>query len=160
MNSVENEFSIKELFCSGRVFEYLQEYILWCEKAGDSDENEDATQTALCDGNSSKERKNSQASKSKRKQKKDSPLFPNLAGFCRYLGISPEELCEAADSTPQSYARILAVLEDEALNSSLGTTVLTAYLKKRCGYDKESDSSGTSTQLSIKFEHEIFEDGE
>ncbi len=160
MNSVDGEFSIKELFCDGRIFEHLQNYILWCEKSAEDDENDDIGQTALCDGNSSKEKQNTSKKKNKYKRKKDSPLFPNLAGFCRYLGTSPEELCEAADGTPQSYARILAVLEDEALNSSLGTTVLTAYLKKRCGYDKECDSFGASTQLSVKFEHDIFEDGE
>ncbi len=160
MNSVDSEFSIKELFETDRIFDYLQDYILWCEKTNDDDECENAAQSALCDGNSSKEKQNTQKKKHKQKHPKDSPLFPNLAGFCRYLGTSPEELYEAADGTPQSYARILAVLEDEALNSSLGTTVLTAYLKKRCGYDKENESSGASTQLSIKFEHDIFEDGE
>ena len=57
------------------------------------------------------------------------------------------------------YGKILTVLEDEALNSGLSPALVSSYLKKRLGYDgiKAQESS---SQLEIKFEHDIFEDGE
>lgn len=98
------------------------------------------------------------AQESKRKSKKDS-IFPNLAGFCRFIGISTSELEVFGKSNPSDYGKILTVLEDEALNSGLSPALVSAYLKKRLGYDGASVQE-TSAQLEIKFEHDIFEDGE
>ena len=98
------------------------------------------------------------AQESKRKSKKDS-IFPNLAGFCRFIGISTSELEAFGKSNPSDYGKILTVLEDEALNSGLSPALVSAYLKKRLGYDGASIQE-TSAQLEIKFEHDIFEDGE
>ena len=84
--------------------------------------------------------------------------FPNLAGFCRFLHVSTAELEVFGRENPDIYGRILAILEDEALNSAISPTVISAYLKKRLGYDavKHHTEQG---QLEIKFEHDIFEDG-
>ena len=98
--------------------------------------------------------------KAKRKKAAKKASFPNLAGFCRYLGIATEELEEIACKYPTEYRRILTVLEDEALNSGLSATLLSAYLKKRLGYEAPQRNSGASSQLQICFEHDIFEDGE
>ena len=84
--------------------------------------------------------------------------FPNLAGFCRYLGCSTEEWFTMETSHPTEFGRLRATLEDEALNAAMSPTVIAAYLKKRLGYDKEpTDAEGA---LTVQFEHDIFSDGE
>ncbi len=85
--------------------------------------------------------------------------FPNLAGFCRYFGISMQDFERISKDCPQMASKILTVLEDEALNSGLSATIVSAYMKKRLNYDS-SLSPSYPTQLQIKFEHDIFEDGE
>lgn len=86
-------------------------------------------------------------------------LFPNIAGFCRFLKISTVELEEFGKNFPEDYNKLLTILEDEALNSKLSPTILSAYMKKRLKYDHAS-AIEPNTQLEIKFEHDIFEDGE
>ena len=54
----------------------------------------------------------------------------------------------------------LAVLEDEALNSDLSPTLLSAYLKRRLGYDTPARALAQKDQICISFEHDIIEDGE
>ena len=88
--------------------------------------------------------------------------FPNLAGFCRYLGVSVQSLEEAFRSYPDSYGVLCAVFEDEALNSELSPTVVTAYLKQRLGYGEKQEQTKSSCelpQLKLVFDHDIFEDG-
>ena len=55
--------------------------------------------------------------------------------------------------------QIYLTLEDEALNSGLPPALLSAYLKKRLGYEKELQAV-EEMPLQIQFEHDIFEDGE
>ena len=55
---------------------------------------------------------------------------------------------------------LYAILEDEALNSGLPPAVLSAYLKKRLGYDKELSDTLSDEHMTIRFEHNIFDDGE
>ena len=86
--------------------------------------------------------------------------FPNIAGFCRFNRTSVEELEELSGKYPMEIAQIYAIFEDEALNSGLPPAVLSAYLKKRLGYEKESRAKDASGQMSIRFEHDIFNDGE
>ena len=97
--------------------------------------------------------------KESKKKKSKEAVFPNLAGFCRFIGISTSELEAFGKNHPSEYSKILTVLEDEALNSGASPALVSAYLKKRLGYDglsiKEADP-----QLEIKFEHDIFKDGE
>ena len=85
--------------------------------------------------------------------------FPNLAGFCRYLAIGTEEFRRIADEFPDEIAPLLAILEDEALNSSLPPALLSAYLKRRLGYDRVDEEHPTEP-MQICFEHDILGDGE
>ena len=88
--------------------------------------------------------------------------FPNLAGFCRYLGVGVEVLVEAFREAPDSYGALCAVFEDEALNSELSPTVVTAYLKQRLGYGEKQEPSRATCELpefKLVFDHDIFEDG-
>ncbi len=132
MNSAESKL---EALYGGNTATLLNEYLLHCQ-AEPSDE----------------------ATDSKRKRRRDSP-FPNLAGFCRFIGISTSELEAFGKSNPYEYSKILTVLEDEALNSGASPALVSAYLKKRLGYDGSAPREAGG-QLEIKFEHDIFEDGE
>lgn len=132
MNSAESILKAED---GGEIINLLNEYILACR----SD-----TSPQSCDGGKKKE--------------SEKTVFPNLAGFCRFLGIGTSELKSLIQNYPDVYGRILTVLEDEALNSKLSPTLVSAYLKTRLGYDA-SRPQETSSQLEIKFEHDIFEDG-
>ena len=96
-------------------------------------------------------------------QKKHS-RFPNVAGFCRFFGISSDELDYMKEKYPDSYSALCLILEDEAFNAEISASVLSAYLKKRLGYgEKEgSDDSGVCSAgpLKLIFEHDIRSDGE
>ena len=85
--------------------------------------------------------------------------FPNLAGFCRYLRIGLVELEAIRREFPTETEEIYLTLEDEALNSGLPPALLSAYLKKRLGYEKELQGTEEPATV-VRFEHDIFEDGE
>ena len=88
--------------------------------------------------------------------------FPNLAGFCRHLGIGVERLEALFIKSPEEYGALCAVFEDEALNSELSPTVIGAYLKQRLGYGERSEQKRASVELpevKLVFDHDIFEDG-
>lgn len=88
--------------------------------------------------------------------------FPNLAGLCRYLGTGLDDLRMLKEDYPESYDRLLAVFEDEALNYDASATVLSSYMKKRLLFssDIEGDKAPTAHGVSYCFEHNIFDDGE
>ena len=94
--------------------------------------------------------------------KRPSGRFPNLAGFCRYLGcgISEVELLRQSHPTDADY--LAAVMEDEALNThTLSPTLATAYLKRRLGYAEKTEilSQTECGEVRVIFEHDIEEDG-
>lgn len=94
--------------------------------------------------------------------KKATAPFPNLAGFCRHLGWGSTEMELLQKSNPELYDRICTVLEDEALNSDLSASVLTAYLKQRLWRAEtagEKSAIHQGDQLRLVFEHNILEDG-
>lgn len=95
-------------------------------------------------------------------RKKSAVPFPNLAGFCRHLGWGASDMELLKKSDPELYDRICTVLEDEALNSDLSASVLTAYLKQRIWRAEPSSDKSTvdqGDQLRLIFEHDILEDG-
>ncbi len=141
MNSEQNKLSLQSLCESGEIYNTLSEYLLLCRGSGE----EQPQDTSLRNSSSKKAQKIS---------------FPNLAGFCRYLGISTDDFATLSVQCPSDHGKILTVLEDEALNSSISASLLSAYLKVRLGYDKTSSTGTAPSQLSITFEHDIFEDGE
>jgi hypothetical protein len=95
----------------------------------------------------------------KSSKKRSNGRFPNLAGLCRYYRIGIDDLDAIAKKYPTEIDRLYAALEDEALNSGLPPAVLSAYLKKRLGYDKDIQADGCG-EISVRFEHDIYEDGE
>ena len=116
----------------------LEKYVKHCRT--DSDEEDEASQKST--------------------KRKSYGRFPNIAGFCRFNRTSVEELEELSGKYPMEIAQIYAIFEDEALNSGLPPAVLSAYLKKRLGYEKDTQKKDASGQMSIRFEHDIFNDGE
>ena len=94
--------------------------------------------------------------------KRDRGRFPNLAGFCRWLGCGLSELDSLRISFPDAHDYLCAVMEDEALNNAaLSPTLATAYLKRRLGYAERSEgvSEATCGEMRVIFEHDISEDG-
>lgn len=86
--------------------------------------------------------------------------LPNLAGLCRFLGISMEAFERLSESHREQIARIRDVLEDEALNSDMSPSLLSGYLKKRLGYGEESVKEGQGESVVVVFEHDALRDGE
>lgn len=89
--------------------------------------------------------------------------LPNLAGLCRYLGTGLDDLRMLKEDYPESYDRLLAVFEDEALNYDASATLLSSYMKKRLLFQSDTDADGKapmSPGISYCFEHNIFDDGE
>ncbi len=83
--------------------------------------------------------------------------FPNFAGFCRHMGAGVSELRTLRREHPKEYDKLLAIFEDEALNSALSPTLLSAYMKKRLMYAEEEKED---RQVVWCFEHDIIADGE
>ena len=103
----------------------------------------------------------SKGSDTESKTRREKGRFPNLAGFCRYQSIGLEELFTLEKEFPEEIAILYATMEDEALNSSLSPALLSAYMKKRLGYDKiEEKPDAGERQPSIRFEHDIYADGQ
>lgn len=96
--------------------------------------------------------------------KKNTATFPNLAGFCRFIGCGLAAMELLRDGNPEVYDYVCTVLEDEALRYSVSPTVMSAYLKQRLGLGEKPGDSGTKStecgQLKLVFEHDILEDGE
>ena len=88
--------------------------------------------------------------------------FPNLAGFCRYCCIGATELKALAREYPSEYELLCSVLEDEALNSGISATLISAYLKNHFGYgEKAAERTRVdSGDIKLVFEHDIISDGE
>ena len=90
--------------------------------------------------------------------------FANLAGFCRTLGMGVEQFGLAMKESQEEYDALCAMFEDEALNSGLSATLISAYLKRHLGYGERAETAGKTSmehdQIKLVFEHDIYEDGE
>ena len=96
--------------------------------------------------------------------KKQVGRFPNLAGFCRWMGCGVSQIETLRLTHPEAADRLLAVMEDEALNLGTGVspTLLAAYLKRRLGYASERAEAVAQAEcgeMRVVFEHDIEEDG-
>lgn len=87
--------------------------------------------------------------------------FPNIAGFARVLGIGVGDFIIVEQGWPEQYGAMLALFEDEALNSDKNATVLNTYIKERLklGEKKEGGATLPVGDVKIVFEHDIAEDG-
>ncbi|MBQ8719065.1 MAG: hypothetical protein IJY66_07350 [Clostridia bacterium] len=89
--------------------------------------------------------------------------FPNLAGFCRYLGVGIRTFCALGEEYPAAYDCVMTQLEDEALNAQRlpanSASLTAAYFKRRLGYDGDDEDKGSKEALRVVFEHDILEAG-
>ena len=131
--NLKKSVSLEEITEKGQLQKYLNRYLKSCKAPPDAD------------------------------PKKELGKFPNLAGFCRWLGCGISEADSLRISHPKEADWLNAVMEDEAFNGSarLSPTLLSAYLKRRLGYaDKSEAVSGTDCgEMRVIFEHDISEDG-
>ena len=93
--------------------------------------------------------------------KKAAKRFPNIAGFARILGIGVLDFHLVEQNWPEQYGAMLALFEDEALNSDKNATVLNTYIKERLKFGDKKECSSTLPVGDIKvvFEHDVSEDG-
>ena len=145
MNKNES-LDLLQTACDEGVLDRLaEEYIIFCHTSEEK-EQEDKSEGA-----------------SKKKKASEPPArFPNVAGFCRYFGIGHQKYERLSKKYPEEFEKLSAILEDEALNSSVSASVLTAYLKKRLGYadtEKSEESEIETGQIRLVFEHDILADG-
>ena len=145
MNQKCGVSSLREACRRNTLNRTLEKYIQSCRDNSDTTDNDNSS----ADSGSSVSRR-----------RRSHGRFPNIAGFCRYYHIGIDDLEELANEHPMEINRIYAILEDEALNSGLPPAILSAYLKKRLGYDKDTAASPCEEQMTIRFEHNIFDDGE
>ncbi len=99
-----------------------------------------------------------------RVEEKKNWRFPNLAGFCRWMGCGIDAVDQLRLTHPADADYLAAVMEDEALNSPvLSPTVVGAYLKRRLAYSEKAAASSSLAdcgEVRLVFEHDIAEDGE
>ena len=130
---------LRELCRRQKLQHTLDHYIRACRESGNEEETSE--------GGGKRKRSGQPAGR-----------FPNLAGYCRAQGISLSELDTMSKEFPDALALLYTTLEDEALNSGLPPPILSAYLKKRMGYDREDTPS--EEPLRIQFEHDVYRDGQ
>ena len=99
--------------------------------------------------------------KSQSKSIKGGERFPNLAGFARTLNVGVSALKELECRWPEQYSLMLALFEDEALNSDKSAALLNAYMKEHFGFGekKEGDAILPVGDVKVVFEHDLAEDG-
>ncbi len=96
-----------------------------------------------------------------KKNDPDEERFPNVAGFCRYMGISTRKYNEISAICPEETGQISAAFEDEALNSDKPAAIIGAYLKARLGWaDAKADKNSSGDEVKVVFEHDVLSDGE
>ena len=93
-----NGYNLSELFSRGTIYELADQYIQKCAETQtvDSEKNSD------CTGNG--------------KKKEVRKRFPNLAGFCRYLGTGIEELAETGLDVPQ-ITHLMRLLRERGIDA-------------------------------------------
>ncbi len=108
------------------------------------------------------EAESDESEKSKQEKKSKKSRFPNLAGFCRYYGLTKSYIEELKKTKPLQYESLCMIFEDEALNSELSATVLTAYLKRHLGYAEKVKSERSlceDEKTVLVFDHDIEDAG-
>ena len=98
---------------------------------------------------------------SKNSRSKSVDRFPNIAGFARSLGVGVSSIKNIESKWPELYGALLAIFEDEALNSDKNATILNAYIKERLNFGEKKEGGATLPVGDVKlvFEHDIEEDG-
>ena len=145
MNKKEGLDLLRTACDKGTLDNLAEEYVIFCHTPEEKTEDKEREGTSK-----------------KRKTGEPPTKFPNVAGFCRYFGIGHKEYERLSKKYPEEFEKLSAILEDEALNSEISASVLTAYLKKRLGYadaEKGEKSEVETGQIRLLFDHDILSDG-
>ena len=87
------------------------------------------------------------------------PRLPNMAGFFRWMKLSATARDHFKSEHPEKYRTIKMIFEDEALNSPLPPSIVSAYMKQYFS-GEEPIGKGESGGITLVFEHDINRDGE
>jgi len=70
-------------------------------------------------------------------------------------------LKQLKEAWPEQYGAMLALFEDEALNSDKNATILNAYIKERLEFGEKKEGGATLPvgDVRLVFEHDVTEDG-
>ena len=80
------------------------------------------------------------------------PVFANVAGFCRFAGISVPEFLSLRRRFPKEFESAGAYFEDAALNSGATASLVGMYLR-------EYGFWGKAPEEELECEHDPFGDG-
>ncbi len=80
------------------------------------------------------------------------PIFANVAGFCRFAGISVGEFLSLKRKFPREFESAGAYFEDAALNSGATATLVGMYLR-------EYGFWGAPTEDEVVCDHDMLADG-
>ncbi len=87
--------------------------------------------------------------------------LPNIAGLARLLGVGVADISALEGRHPEQYRALLALMEDEALNSDKSSTLINTYFKERLRLGTaQADESSSDAALTVVFEHDVLSDGE
>jgi hypothetical protein len=77
------------------------------------------------------------------------------------LGVGVSTLKKVQGRWPEQYSAMLALFEDEALNSDRSATLLNAYFKERLEFGEKNEGGASLGVGDVRliFEHDIEEDG-
>ncbi len=80
------------------------------------------------------------------------PIFANVAGFCRFAGISVGEFLLFKKTFPKEFESAGAYFEDAALNSGATASLVGMYLRQYGFWD-------TAAEDEIVCDHDMLADG-
>ena len=80
------------------------------------------------------------------------PIFANVAGFCRFAGISVSEFLSFKRKFPREFESAGAYFEDAALNSGATATLVGMYLRQYGFW-------GAPIEDEVICEHDMIADG-
>lgn len=90
---------------------------------------------------------------------REPPRLPNMAGFFRWMGLSAAARDHFKKAHSERYRTIKMIFEDEALNSPLPPSIVSAYMKQYFSAEDEP-SDREPGGITLMFEHDIERDGE
>ena len=85
--------------------------------------------------------------------------LPNIAGFFRWLKLSATARDHFKEAYEEEYKTVKMIFEDEALNSPLPPSIVSAYMKQYFSTEIGEDNSKRG-EITLSFEHDIYHDGE
>lgn len=83
-----------------------------------------------------------------------------MAGFARSLGVGVADIMALRIRYEGQYGALLALLEDEALNSDKSATLIGSYCKGRLELGERLEGDAENAGLTVVFEHDVMSDGE